>query len=499
MDLEEAKTITLGTRTYRFYPVLLEEQALPVLNIQQISSILNEDDGESEEEAVNVDIGNEEAFEALAKEFTEEDKSIEPVNLFYDLNSKTYTLLNKMSTQQYFKSLFGNSQNYKTKVMKTLEKDCKCNFSWNSKDLSYEIHSTDPGGTIKAETIISTQFDERAPAEPTGYNVLNKHTGELIEIIAPGNNVTVKKEEQKEQKEQPKKEPKKENFIDEFPPFQVAFDSNSSRYCAKICAFPKAGASFLLKNRAANLKLVKSANRVEIYINNNEKYLEIKGSSENDVRKAYANFIRIWRAEEFTHFLGINLSNNPEIAQASQQMLANIGNLAPHLIVPPNQFHITLGMLSLSSTEPVINTITSLIGKIKESLAGVNPTLLINKLGFFGAPNAANVIHLELARDREYERFSQVHLLVLKGLVDSGIISPTDVKKQHFKITEDYLEFSYHLTIAKSRRAQVDLTKALSAPPPLHISIPVNSIELFTRDKPTQHSSYPIVHSFSLG
>lgn len=255
-------------------------------------------------------------------------------------------------------------------------------------------------------------------------------------------------------------------------------------------------------------------NNVEFLLNKDKKLLEIVGYTNDQVKEGYANYIKLLKVDtkasssksipskdkKFTHFLALNMEHDANITKIQQEILAcRIGNFKKDYVNPPNKFHLTLGLMDVESTDRVVEVINKNLQKLQQITMGETLNLTFERPGFFGKPTAAHVLTLELKRDAQTQRLNDMNSALVKLLIDDGIISQDDLKKQKVKFFKDNLQKAQHLTLAKCQKNQkMDVSDVLAKNFSFDIKVPITSFDLMSMKKEEMNSSYPIVYSFSL-
>ena len=320
--------------------------------------------------------------------------------------------------------------------------------------------------------------------------------------------------------------------IEEYPKLDMKYDHKWQGFITRIENLPKECVDFLLNDQGIKVKKLQSEMKgnVEFVVNKTENYLEIVGYTKAQVREGYAVFARILKNtcaavaymklisstksnlpqriqksflknQRFTHFLSVNLEKNPDLSRLQQYILGlGIEKLTPRMINHPNRFHITIAVLSLDYPDEVITCVNRLTPELQSVTMNKAITLTFDRIGYFGKPNAASVLYVDLLRDKEFARFNQISTKLHQALLKQGILTQSDLSKQKTELTGNTLTKQYHMTLAKNKGTTsfLDLTNVLNRPLQFNIQVLVTDIQLMSMRTEAYKSSYPILFSKQL-
>mgnify|MGYP000184926303 CR=1 FL=1 len=500
MEQEQALLVNIGERTYRKYPVNIPKP----LNVHFPSeklALLEEDDGESGDEIVNVDMQNLEDLSELPSELIskEENKPETSVleTIYFEQPMNSYTLYTKLNNKKHFNSVC-NSQ-------KQLEKDTGAVMKLTPRNSSLEIRANNPESVIKAHTLILESINKAPELRPTDYQVLNQHNRKLLASMKPTDKTF-----------QDLSAPEPKETLDPYPALKINQDKKRNGYFTTLSNFPQQCIDLLLGNKAQKLKKLKSQLKgsVEYFVNKNKRTFEILGFTQEDVKNGYAAFARLLGTspkaleafknstskQEYTHFLAVDLQNHIGVSSLQEEIFGcKIKNLKPEMLVPPTQFHLTLGMLNVESEEQVISLLESCREQVVKFAQAQPLQVTFDKIGHFGKPSATNVISLELKNDSQLQKLREINCLLLKTLYENSIIPESELKTQKINLDPQKFYLPYHLTLAKTSKAKtklkLDITDLLSRKKEVNLETRIDSLSLLSRTKPSPQDPYPVVYS----
>lgn len=511
MAEEDATAIQIGKRIYRAYPIKDLIPAEVFLQPRSLS-LLDEDDGESEEEEnINVDVSDFERFTQEKLVLKQEEVISETI--FYRPSAETYTLTTKLPPQCFYQ-LCGGCSTDRTPVQTQIESETKAQLKGYPSNFTLEIKGNNYQQVVQAHISVLEIF--KITPKPTEYQVMSD------KLIAVVKGFTQAFDEDSIVVEEVK--------IEEYPPLEMKYDAKWQGFVTKVMNFPKECADFLLGSKGKVIKQLKAEMKgnVEFNLNKTENCLEIVGYTQEQVKEGYAAFVRVLSRDKaadafvklktpakgtakvqrnpgrplgkernFTHFLSINLENNSELLALQQTIFSfGIPNFNPNFINPPNRFHITVAVLSLTSPDGVLDCLNSLTSDFQSITQNQAITLTFDRVGYFGKPTAANVIYVDLLHDKEFSKFNQISLKIHQSLMKSGILTQTDLNKQKTELKPTGLKKQYHMTLAKTKgNGLMDVTNPMTSIGKFSIQVQVKSVELMSMFTNSANSSYPIIFS----
>jgi 2'-5' RNA ligase len=523
MAEELATVIQIGKRCYRSYPIRNFEPPMLQLKTNQLS-LLDEDDGESEDEEIfSVDVNNFENFTQNKIIVAQEETITETIR--WDPINGTFVIDFKLPPQVFYE-ICGVCSLDKTPIQRKIEYDTKTAIKGNPGNQIIEIRASSYYQVVQAHKCILDMY--KITPRPTEYQVILdkitvviKATAFVAGLITPKADEVKIDEDDYIQTEEP--------VLEDYPNLNIKFDSKWQGYITKLLNFPKDCADFLLADKGKNIKKLKidMEGNVEYVLNKNEGCLDIVGYTTDQVKDGYAAFIRLIKLNKcmesfinsqkpvqapspkkevhaerrFTHFLSINLENNLELSRVQKQVFdIGIPNLTNNMINPQNRFHITIAVLSLTSPDPVIKTIDSILEDLQNIASNTPIVLTFDRLGYFGKPNAANVVYIDLQHDNEFAKLNSISTKIHQALLKQSILTQSDLNKQKTDLRGNTLKKQYHMTLAKVGNSNklMDLSKVLNPPLNFNIKVKAFSIELMDMRGKSYNSSYPIIHSFKL-
>ena len=511
---EIAQAFQIGQRRYRKYPLRNLGSAQVCFKPTKLN-LLEEDDGESEEEEnINVDINDFENFNQEKIIIKQEETITETI--FYSPSSETYILSIKLPTQCFYQFCGGCSLD-KTPDQRKIEEETKVNIKGIPSNQTIELKANNYEEIIHAHSSILDLY--KISPKPTEYQVMSDKLLAVIKGFSQNN------EEELVQIEEIK--------IEEYPQLEMNYDAKWQGYITKIKNFPRDCADFLLNDKGKNIKKLKTEMKgnVEYELNKQEASLEIIGYTQDQVKNGYAAFIRMLKSDrsadsfaksrappasiipkpktkkqfsierKFTHFISVSMENDPNLTRL-QQDIFNMGipNLVPFMTNPSNRFHVTIAVLSLTTTDSVINSLNAISNDLKAITAGNQITLTFDRIGYFGKPNAANVLFVDLLHDKEFAKFNQISTKIHQAFVKEAILTNADLNKQKTEFKGNQVKKAYHMTLAKNKgnSNQMDLTNVLSSDLKFNIKIKVADIHLMSMRTDTTNSSYPVLYSLKI-
>ena len=512
---EEASAVQIGQRRYRVYAQ--KDYPLPELSLNHHSlSLLDEDDGESEEEEnFNVDVTDFENFPQQKLKISQEEVIQETI--FYRPSAETYILTTKLPTQNFY-NLCGGCSSDRTPSQVQIEFQTKAQLKGFPNTQTVEIKGNNYQQVVQAHIAILDLY--KITPKPTEYQVMSD---KLIAVVKGYSGNTAAEEDVEEE------EVKK---LEEYPKLEMKYDPKWQGFMTVVLNFPKECADLLLNDKGKNIKKLKSEMKgnVEFVVNKTENSLEIVGYTQEQVREGYAAFTRVLRntraadafvkikspakanlpqrimkpvvrERKFTHFLSVGLENNPDLLRLQQQLFGmGVGKLTAQMVNPPSRFHITVAVLSLDSPGGVIECLNSLTSELQGITRNNAITLTFDRIGYFGKPNAATVLYVDILHDKEFMRFSEVSTKIHHALLKQGILTQTDLNKQQTELRGNTLKKQYHMTLAKNKGSSsfLDLTNILASPPHFSIPVLVTHVHLMSMHTESPNSSYPILFSKQL-
>lgn len=226
MSEETAVLISIGKRVYRKYPILLKEPADTKYEEGKIR-MLEEDDGEGEEEFVNLDVKDYEDFvqnpsKKYAKEDTKAENSIVET-IVYDPQMSSYKLFNKLGNRQHFANIIGACSLDRTEFQKTVEVETQTVIKGNIKDSTLEIRGSSPDFVMNANEMILNFLNKTFGSRPSDYNVINQKSRKLIIVLKPSDKISKNPIDEEKEDEESKDEPIIGSVsFNEYPELQIA-------------------------------------------------------------------------------------------------------------------------------------------------------------------------------------------------------------------------------------------------------------------------------------
>lgn len=527
MSAEEPFLINIGSKKYRSFDVKFRDSLNIVIDKRKVE-LLDFDDGEAslDENFSGLDARNyEEILAESNKEPIEEEintLTLRTDNIYYDTIHNSYSLFHNMGNKNHFKKLSGMRPTGKTQIHRKIEQSTRTVLKPNQPDLSVEIKGPSPLSVIKAQILLFDEFNTPHDIRPNSYDVIDQTSRRKLQTLDPASLPVFEEYKESKQSYKPKdlKKPQPEEKIElvEYPELKFTFDNRKQGYYTYLQNFPQVCTNILLSDRAKLLKqLTNEMNKnVEYFINKQTKSLEILGYTQQDVVNGYAAFIRVLRAHpqaakafldeqkgqkrvRYTHFLAVSFVNNSDISAVQRAILAErITNLQPEMHIPKNQFHITLGLLTLDSTQGIVQALQEFKPQLQATVR--QPlNITFTKANCFGAPNNANVLYLEPAKDEEYSKLNELTYKLTKYLYDKGFISDENLKDNRISLEYSNFTYSHHLTLAKTSNnnnngPRLDLSDVLPRYSNLTVRARTDSLELLAMKKDSNGDPYKLVH-----
>ena len=528
---EVPSLVRIGTRCYRQFAI--SGFAPPGHGYKsEKAHLLNEDDGESEDdENINIDVQDFENSNHKKLLYNHKELVSEIIN--FNPASGSYWLDFRLPASAYSQLCGGTSMD-RSQMQRQLEQEFKVNIKGSPSAFMVEIkaHSHEP--IIKVhQSILQTLAVTPKPDE---YIV---KSDKVLAVIPVDHNKAEILDEDALQNE--------EDQIEEYPKLEIKYDNKWKGFMTSVAKFPRECADFLLSDKGKLIKKLKleMKGNVEYQLNRQENSLEIIGWTEDHVVQGYACFIRALKSDraadsfissrpssqiktnqlsskaaefhhkpasspqinrpnpntqrKFTHFLSINLENNPALIAAQKEINSAIPSLIPFMVILPNRFHITLAMLSLESTEGIIAALNEIQAELSMIAAGNPIELTFDKPGFFGKPTEANVLYLALNRNKELNRLNEVNYKLHNYLMMKGILTQIDLKKQSCEIKNGKLSKIYHMTLAKNKGSgkSFDVSPVIDTKK-FNIKCQAAQIDLMSLNTNSTTGSYPIIHSIRI-
>lgn len=501
--------VAVGQRRYRKYPIKNLQNA-PVTFKSNKLNLLEEDDGESEdEEVVNIVVGDFEGFTNMSIKVTQEESITETI--YYNTSTASYSLKCKLP-QSSFYALCGGCSADSTPLQREIENNTRASIKGNPRDQNIEIKGRNYENIVKAHKTILDHFS--ISPKPNEYQVM---TDKIIAIIKSDDPVAIDLDEV--QTDEPK--------LEEYPQLDIKYDKKWQGYITKILSFPKECSDFLLSEKGKNIKILKREMKgnVEFNVNKQEEALEIVGYVEEQVKDGYAAFIRLLKnfpaadalialqnpppsvgrerprnERKFTHFVSISFENNPDLIQAQREIHAEVPNLVPFMVNPSNRFHITIAVLSLSNVMATVEALNEVAIEIQALALGKPLNLTFDRVGYFGKVQAANVLFLDLLHDKEFSRLTEISNRIHMALMKKGVLTQNDLKKQKTEQKGNTFKKIFHMTLAKSKGSSntLDLTRVMNGGKKINIKVIGMHVELLSMQTDTSTSSYPKIHTISI-
>lgn len=451
--------------------------------------------------------------------------------IYYDADDNSYSLYHNMGNKIHFKKLCSMRPTGKTQLLRKIEELTRAILKPSQPDLSVEISGFNPQTVIQAQILLFDEFNTPSEIRPYSYDVIDQTTRRKLQTVDLTSFPPLEESKDTEQSYIPKdsidlqdskklSQPEEKFELNEYPVLKLTYSHRQQGFLTYVHHFPKVCTHLLLNDRAKLLKqLTNEMNTtVEYFINKQRKSLEILGYTEQDVIDGYAAFIRVLRSHpkaakafldaqngkrkvRYTHFLAVSFLNNSDISAVQRALLdERISNLIPEMGIPENQFHITVGLLSLDQTQGIIQALEEFKSQLK-SIVNQPLQITFSKANCFGAAKNAHVLYLEPEKDEEYFKLNELSYQLIKYLHDRGFITEDILKDKQISIENPNFTYAHHLTLAKTSRIsykkngpKLDASEVLPRYSNLTILAMTDSLELLSMKKDSNGDPYKLVH-----
>lgn len=157
-----------------------------------------------------------------------------------------------------------------------------------------------------------------------------------------------------------------------------------------------------------------------------------------------------------THFINIPIIDDLFIEEYKKFTefikKQNLKDFYPDLLQKPGKLHFTVCVLSLGEDEEKIEKVNTILNRLCPQIQQISlGNLKCNFDGFssMGKVNDCRVIYSKVKEDENYNRLCEIISIIIKNLVQEGIISKKDLSASHveFDKKKDFYSIKIHMTL----------------------------------------------------
>ena len=120
------------------------------------------------------------------------------------------------------------------------------------------------------------------------------------------------------------------------------------------------------------------------------------------------------------------------------------------LLQKPGKLHMTVTILSLNMDETKVKQVSLLLESIQEEIKQLSESSInfsFEKFETMGPKNQARVVYGKMKEDESYYKLTKVIHLILKTLVDAGLIDKDKLADNHIEFINGQYSITLHLTL----------------------------------------------------
>ena len=120
------------------------------------------------------------------------------------------------------------------------------------------------------------------------------------------------------------------------------------------------------------------------------------------------------------------------------------------LLQKPGKLHMTVTILSLNMDETKVKQVSLLLESIQEEIKQLSESSInfsFEKFETMGPKNQARVVYGKMKEDESYYKLTKVIHLIIKTLVDAGLIDKDKLADNHIEFINGQYSITLHLTL----------------------------------------------------
>ena len=120
------------------------------------------------------------------------------------------------------------------------------------------------------------------------------------------------------------------------------------------------------------------------------------------------------------------------------------------LLQKPGKLHMTVTILSLNMDETKVKQVALLLESIQEEIKQLSESSInfsFEKFETMGPKNQARVVYGKMKEDESYYKLTKVIHLIIKTLVDAGLIDKDKLADNHIEFINGQYSITLHLTL----------------------------------------------------